>query len=87
MNNDKNTVDNSSPLDIAIEKYGNIKVRFSYYYKYRFYFRNEEKNIGISVGGDCNSIYGMEIRKEMKIIELLLEEESKLCIDNECYKF
>jgi hypothetical protein len=47
-----------------IEAYGNIRVKFSSYYKYTFYFRGETLSgliISAWRGGDSDSIYKFEV--------------------------
>ncbi len=47
-----------------IEKYGDVKVKFSSYYKYIFTFRAVLPNdsiLTVSVGGDSSDIYRMEV--------------------------
>jgi len=55
-----------------IDKYGQVKVKFSSYYKYSFSFSNEEMNLSVSVGGNHDDIYRMEVEadKEYTISEL-----------------
>ena len=54
------------------EKYGDVKVKFSSYYKYSFKFSNEELNIIIYLGGTSEDIYRFEVKanKEYAITEL-----------------
>ena len=46
-----------------IKKYGNIKVNFSRYYKYSFYFvgKHEDKTIIVTFGGCAEDIYRFEV--------------------------
>ena len=47
------------------EKYGNVKLKFDSYYKHAFVFIGKGKageNIGVSVGGDPDSIYRLSIK-------------------------
>jgi len=55
-----------------IDKYGQVKVKFSSYYKYSFSFHNEEMNLSVGVGSNHDDIYKMEVRadKEYTISEL-----------------
>lgn len=50
--------------DEFIEKYGDVVVTFSSYYKYRFRYSGVLKNgctIIVEIGGDANDIYRMEV--------------------------
>ena len=53
-------------IDKAIEKYGNIKVKFTYYYKYTFIYTSTIGDLKISVyiGGDSSDIYKIEVNPE-----------------------
>jgi hypothetical protein len=49
-----------------LEKYGEIEVKFIYYYKYTFTFIGdfEGKTIQVSVGGSGDDIYRFEVEAE-----------------------
>lgn len=57
-----------------IEVYGDIKVTFNSYYKYRFTFVSEDGLI-ISVGGHHDDIYKMEIIKDKEYTVKELEPD------------
>ena len=47
-----------------LEKYGNVEVVFSFYYKYSFVFEAtlaHGKTLYVSVGGDGDDIYRLEV--------------------------
>lgn len=47
-----------------IEKYGSVKVKFSSYYKFSFVFAgmvDADKMVVVSVGGNSDDIYRMEV--------------------------
>lgn len=51
-------------LEQIKEKYGNVKLKFSSYYKYSFTFigkADDGKEIRVSVGGHPNAIYRFEV--------------------------
>ena len=54
-----------------IKKYGKEKVKFASYYKFSFCFKNEA-GLSVSVGGDADNIYRLEVEpgKEYTIAEL-----------------
>lgn len=46
------------------EKYGDVKLKFNYYYKYSFCFHGKTKDgteVYASVGGDSDEVYRIEI--------------------------
>ena len=55
-----------------IKKYGKEKVKFASYYKFSFCFKNEETGLSVSVGGNADDIYRLEVEpgKEYTIAEL-----------------
>lgn len=59
-----------------LEKYGEVKVFFAYYYKYSFSFVGEfeGKKINISVGGNAIDIYSFDVEpnKEYQVNELYI---------------
>jgi len=62
-----------------IEKYGNVKVKFSTYYKYTFTYVGELPNggkISVDCGGNADDIYRYEVVPDM--------EESVSSIDPYC---
>jgi hypothetical protein len=46
-------------LEEFLEKYGEVRVKFSHYYKFCFHFEGEVEGtkVVVSVGGDSGSIY------------------------------
>lgn len=40
-----------------IEKYGDVKVKFTYYYKYSFSYKSEDGKITVGYGGSSDDIY------------------------------
>ena len=50
------------------EKYKDVELKFSHYYKYKFYFQSEfldDQNYIIAcIGGDSNDIYRLEVRND-----------------------
>jgi hypothetical protein len=52
-----------------IEKYGDVGVTFSSYYKYTFHFEgkvDETKAISLSVGGSSGDIYKLDVEADFK---------------------
>lgn len=48
----------------VLEKYGDVKLTFSYYYKYQFHYvgyTEDGTKISASVGGDSSDIYRHEV--------------------------
>lgn len=46
-----------------LEKYGNVEVKFDYYYKYEFMFVGEVNGtpIKVGIGGTADDIYRMDV--------------------------
>lgn len=57
-----------------ISKYGNVKVRFIYYYKYVFQFSGimDDLDIWVQVGGSGDDVYRLEVtpNKDYEVKEL-----------------
>lgn len=50
--------------DEFMKKYGQVKVQFKSYYKYRFIFYGitaDGRSISVTAGGDASDIYRMEV--------------------------
>ncbi len=65
---------NTITREQATERYGNVDVTFSHYYKYRFSFRGSfgGKELFVDVGGDRDNIYRFEVTdRPIKASELL----------------
>lgn len=57
--------------DEMFSKYGNVKVKFTYYYKYSFYYEGITKKgykIKAMVGGDSSEIYRLEVRNNEEVL-------------------
>lgn len=62
-----------------LEKYGNVKLKFSSYYKYTFTFvgiADDGAQIRTSIGGDSGDIYKMDVDAD--------SEETLIDMDTEC---
>ncbi len=57
--------------DEFIKQYGKQKVKFSYYYKYSFTFKNDN-GLSVRVGGSSDDIYrfSVDVDKEYFVSEL-----------------
>lgn len=58
---------NKLTYDEMIEKYGDVEVVFSSYYKFSFTFRNETKHISVTVGGMADDVYKFEVGSDVKV--------------------
>ena len=61
-------------IEEFIAKYGDVKVKFAYYYKYTFTYAGTCKDgnaIYVDVGGDSDDIYGLDVGTNEVSIENL----------------
>lgn len=53
-----------------LQRYGDVEVKFSSYYKFAFTFKgicaSDGKNIAVRIGGDGDDIYRMDISADEK---------------------
>lgn len=67
-NTDKGALKKECTHEEIIEKYGEVELSFSSYYKYSFTFSYKRDDVEItgSVGGDSDGIYRYELRWDTK---------------------
>ena len=57
-------------LEQVKEKYGNVKLKFSYYYKYCFAFSadtEDGEHVYASIGGNAGDIYRLEVDADKEV--------------------
>ena len=71
------------------DKYGDVKVKFSSYWKYTFVFTGEVDGtlISVRVGGDSNGIYRFEVDANSVETVLGLMPYAGKCGQDEFYDF
>lgn len=68
-----------------LKKYGEVEVKFSYYYKYEFVFKGEVDGspIAVSIGGSADGIYGMDVSfDETSTVSALMPYKGECGEDN-----
>lgn len=63
-----------------IEKYGDSKIRFSFYFKYSFYFKNIDNSLAIVTGGCADDIYRYEVDADKEYLVSELKKAGYFCV-------
>lgn len=72
------TVEGLMTVEELVEKYGDVVLDFSSYYKYEFSYRGiapDGKEICIRLGGNSDDIYSLMLSDEETVSNLIAEDE------------
>jgi len=68
---------------MGIEEIRELRCVFESYYKYTFTFYVPKLKKRFGIGGSADDIYRWEVKREMKLGDLLTDEEIKKLVESE----